>query len=54
MCIFESDTVKVIVLCRKILKYLKIKYKLLFILLVILFVLDIFKKKKKEKKALKR
>ena len=48
VCVFSRvPLLKVIVLCRKIMKYLKIWYRLLVYLIVLLFVLEILKKKKK-------
>ena len=53
LCIFESDTVKSdcpVQIFRKMIKYLKILYRLLVYLLLVLLFLEILKKKKKKKK----
>ena len=54
LCIFESDTVKSdcpVQTFRKMVKYIKIKYRLLVYSLVLLFFLETLKKKALKKKS---
>ena len=56
LCIFESDTVKSdcpVQIFRKMMKYIKIKYRLLVYLTSFTVFSGDIKKKKKKKKALK-